>query len=222
MNLNSLKLAAVAALLAISNLANASLLLVEQYDDFWSTDVNQLITYAATHTADTSAYWGEIDFTDDPNGFAGNIAGSNPWPSASATGAVGTGHSLNQTFFARITGSFLTTAADNFFFRTYNDDGLFLYIDGELVINDATLHPEREFEGNKFLSAGIHNIELYFFENGGEASLEFSIADSSRQFAHFNDKNGPVSLATEVPEPTTLAVFALGLFGLAARKSRKV
>jgi len=221
MKLSSLKLVAVAALLALSNIASASLMLVEQYDDYWSADVNNLINYAANNNASTSAYWGEIDFTDDPSGFAGDIAGSNPWPSATAANATGTGHPINDTFFARITGSFLTAADDDFFFRTFNDDGLFLYIDGELVISDNTLHPEKRFDGTKFLTAGVHNVELYFFENGGEASLEFTIADSSKKFAHFNDVNGPVSLATEVPEPSTLAIFALGLFGLAARKKRK-
>ena len=218
MKLSGLKFVAVAALLSLSNLANAGLLLVEQYDDFWSTDVNALIDYAENNNADTSAYWGEIDFTDDPAGFVGDFSGSNPWPSAKAASAVGTGHSVNQTFFARITGQFLTAADDDFFFRTFNDDGLFLYIDGELVINDPNLHPERRFEGTKFLTEGVHNIELYFFENGGEASLEFSIADSSRNFSHFNDTNGPVTL---VPEPTTLAIFGLGLLGLISRKKRK-
>jgi hypothetical protein len=218
MKLSSLKFVAAAALLSLSNLANAGLLFVEQYDDFWSTDVNTLIDYAENNNAGTSAYWGEIDFTDDPVGFAGDIAGSNPWPSATAAGAIGTGHSVNQTFFARITGQFLTSADDDFFFRTFNDDGLFLYIDGELVINDPSLHPERRFEGTKFLTEGVHNIELYFFENGGEASLEFSIADSSRNFSHFNDANGPVTL---VPEPTTLAILGLGLLGLISRKKRK-
>ncbi|WP_170176736.1 PA14 domain-containing protein [Litorilituus sediminis] len=212
-----LKVVAATALIALSSFANASLLLVEQYDDFWSTDVNQLISYANNNNASSSAYWGEIDFTDDPRGFAGDIPGSNPWPSAANAGASGTGHALNQTFFARITGEFLTTVADNYFFRTFNDDGVFVYIDGELVINDPSLHAERRFEGSKSLAAGTHSIEVYFFENGGEASLELSVANSSRIFTHFNDVNSPVSLTAKIPEPTTLAIFSLGLLGLAAR-----
>lgn len=211
------KVVAATALIALSGIANASLLLVEQYDDFWSRDVNQLISYANNNGASSSAYWGEIDFTDDPRGFAGDIPGGNPWPSAESANAVGTDHYLNNTFFARITGEFLTTVADNYFFRTFNDDGVFVYIDGELVINDPTLHPEKRFEGSKALAAGVHNIEVYFFENGGEASLELSVANSSRNFTHFNDANSPVSLTAKIPEPTTLAIFGLGLLGLAAR-----
>jgi hypothetical protein len=58
MKLSSLKFVAAAALLSLSNLANAGLLFVEQYDDFWSTDVNTLIDYAENNNAGTSAYWG--------------------------------------------------------------------------------------------------------------------------------------------------------------------
>tara|TARA_B100000809_G_scaffold54752_1_gene50504 strand:- start:6412 stop:6564 length:153 start_codon:yes stop_codon:yes gene_type:complete len=49
---------AAAALLSLSNLANTGLLLVEQYNDFWSTDMNTLIDYAEKNNAGTSAYWG--------------------------------------------------------------------------------------------------------------------------------------------------------------------
>ncbi len=212
-----------ALLFSVSSLvstANAGLFLVEQYDDFWSTDVNQLKDYADNNIASSSALWGAIDFTDDPDGFAGDIAGSNPWPSAN--GAIGTGQAINQTFFAKITGDFFTSVADTYFFQTYNDDGVFVFIDGELVIDDSSLHPERRFEGSKSLDVGSHSVELYFFENSGEASLEFSIADSSRNFMHFNDPQGAVSLtATSVPEPSTLAIFALGMMGLSARRFKK-
>jgi len=205
----------------ISLQAQAGLLLVEQYDNYWSNNVNSLISYADNNQADSTGLFGEIDFTDDPNGFAGAISGSNPWPSANGQN-LGTNHSLNNTFFARITGDFYVDTADTFWFRTFNDDGVFVYIDGELVINDSTLHPEMVFEGSKALSQGNHSVELYFFENGGEASLEFTVADSSRQFAHFNDVNGPVSLNTvAVPEPSTIAIFALGLMGIGARRVLK-
>ena len=205
----------------ISLQAQAGLLLVEQYDNYWSNNVNSLISYADNNQADSTGLFGEIDFTDDPNGFAGAIPGSNPWPSANGQN-LGTNHSLNNTFFARITGDFYVDTADTFWFRTFNDDGVFVYIDGELVISDSTLHPEMVFEGSKVLSQGNHSVELYFFENGGEASLEFTVADSSRQFAHFNDVNGPVSLNTvSVPEPSTIAIFTLGLMGIGARRVLK-
>ena len=107
--------------------ANASFL-VEQYDDFWSTSLAALENYADVNDASTSAYWDIIDFTDDPSGFAGDIPGSNPWPSAAEAGITGTGATLNQTFFAKITGDFYIGENGEYTFRTYSDDGVFLYI----------------------------------------------------------------------------------------------
>ena len=214
------KIVVTGLFITMCNAANAGLLLVEQYDDYWSADVNLLINYANTNNASSSALWEVIDFTDDPAGFAGAIPGSSPWPSANGTN-LGNSHPLNNTFFARITGEFFTNTADTYFFQTFNDDGVFVFIDGELVINDPNEHPETRFEGSKLLGVGSHSVELYFFENGGEASLEFSVADSSRVFTHFNDPLGATTLVAAVPEPSTLAIFALGLMGLASRRFKK-
>lgn len=214
----NLLLGLISGLLLIGMVGSASAsLLVEQYDDFWSQDVNALKAYAAANIASSSAEWDVIDFTDDPNGFAGAIPGSNPWPSAAAANASGTSHSLNNTFFARITGDFFVGTADTYTFRTFNDDGVFLFVDDSLTINDPNLHPEREFTGSQYLSSGIHSIELYFFENGGEASLEFTLADSSGIYTHFDNPD----LQTPVPEPGTMILFSIGCLSLVGFARRR-
>ncbi len=194
-------------------------LLVEQFDDFWSQDVNDLKNYANTNTASTSAFWNIIDFTDDPAGFVGAIPGSNPWPSAASVGATGTSHPLNDTFFVKITGDFGVTTDDTYTFRTFNDDGVFLYIDGLLTINDPNQHPEQQFTGTQFLTTGNHSIELYFFENLGEASLEFSVADSSGQFTHLDASQFQT---IEVPEPIILTLISISLIGFSRKKCNKM
>ena len=191
-------------------------------------------TYAANNDADSSGLFGIIDFTDDPAGFAGEIPGHNRWPSAENANVDGKGDPLNQEFFAHITGDFYTSAADTFTFQTYNDDGVFLYIDGELIIDDPTFHQEIRFTGSKLLNAGNHSVELFFFERGGEASLEFTVASSDGIFRHFNDPQGSISLdpstgtgtgtgtgTVSVSEPSSIALLSLCLFGLARSRRKK-
>ncbi|WP_413284253.1 PA14 domain-containing protein [Vibrio sp. MA40-2] len=213
-----LKVVSIGLVSAIMSLSANAALIVEQYNDYWSTDLSALEYYAATYTADTITEWDYIDFTDDPAGFAGDIAGSNPWPSASQAGVTGGSASLNDQFFVRITGDFSVASDANYFFQTYSDDGIFLYIDGELIINDPNLHAEQRRSGQIDLTSGIHSMELYFFENAGEASLELSIASEySTAYTHFNDVNS-VATVVDVPEPASSLLFAIGLLGLASRR----
>lgn len=160
---------------------NPVLFQVEQYVGFSSNDFDLLREYALSHEADYTSYVSVLDFTDDPDGFSGEIPGSSPWPAAEANNIVGTG-GINDYFFARITAEFTVGVADNYTFRTFNDDGVLLVIDGRTVIRDTGIHPEMPFEGSIDLDPGSHSLELYFFENRGEASLELSVRNSSGEF----------------------------------------
>lgn len=134
---------------------------------------------AANYTVTTSV----IDFTDDPGGFSGEIPGSSPWPAAVATGASGTG-GINNHFFARVTATILITQTDTYTFRTFNDDGVYLRVNNQLIINDPTQHAELPFEGSITLTPGVYPLELYYFENGGEASLELTFKNSTGIYQH--------------------------------------
>jgi len=159
------------------------------------------VNYAANNAATRTVTTAVIDYTDDPAGFAGEIPGSMPWPVAQAAGVTGTGHPLNDNFFVRITGQVDVSTADTYTFRTFNDDGVFLMVNNTLIINDPGIHPEVAREGSIALAPGQYPIELYFFEYGGEASLEFTYRNSTGSYGlvdlnpllqdsgaiHFND-----------------------------------
>jgi VCBS repeat-containing protein len=134
-----------------------------------------------------------IDYTDDPAGFSGELPGSTPWPAEQHYGNGGTGQWYNNNFFAHITTEFSVGNADTYTFRTFNDDGVFLYIDGVRVIYDTGYHPERPYEGSIALSPGNHTLELFFFEGGGEASLELSVRDSSGVYGLLGGGGGGLS-----------------------------
>lgn len=204
--------------LAIGSLAQAATFSVEQYLGYVDTTptLAEMSNYAATTAADYTALVNVIDFTDDPNGFVGAIPGSNPWPAEAATGNSGTSASVNNNFMARITATFNVTTPDTFTFRTFNDDGVVLLVNGDAVITDLTFHPEQQFSGTKALGAGAHSIELFFFEAGGEASLEFSIADSSGNFSL--DGGGNVVAPVPLPASAAMLLGALGFLTFARRR----
>ncbi|HCD36748.1 MAG TPA: hypothetical protein DEQ23_06970, partial [Chlorobium sp.] len=164
---------------------------VEQYTGYQSNVLANLVTYASQHTANYTVTADVIDYTDDTAGFAGSIPGSYRWPAAVATNYSGTG-GINDKFFARISGAFYVNTGDDYTFRTYSDDGVFLIVDGNtssLVINDSGYHAEKVNEGTVHLNAGTHTLELYFFENGGEASLEFTVKSSTSAYGHIGSTN---------------------------------
>ena len=163
---------------------------VEQYVGVSSNNFAFLANHAANNTADYTVRTSVIDFTDDPAGFSGELPGSSPWPAEVATGQSGTGSAVNNNFFARITTDFSVTNGDTYTFRTFNDDGVQLKIDGVTVISDTGYHPEAPFEGSITLSPGNHSLELFFFEGGGEASLELSVRDSSGVFGLLGANGG--------------------------------
>ena len=181
--------------------------LVEQFTGFQSNDLNTLRNYAASNPANYTATTSVIDYTDDPGGFSGELPGSSPWPAAVAAGQSGTG-GVNDVFFARITSQFSVTTADTYTFRTFNDDGVFLLVDGVLVIADAGYHPESPFEGSIALSPGNHTIELFFFENGGEASLELSVRNSTGQYGLLGGSGGGLGGVTTLISDTGVINFA--------------
>ncbi|MEZ5527133.1 MAG: Ig-like domain-containing protein [Gammaproteobacteria bacterium] len=157
---------------------------VEQYTNYQGAiDLNSLRNYAATHTANYTAETAIIDYTDDPAGFAGEIPGSSPWPAAVATNGYGTG-GINNYFFAKLTSTLNITEADTYTFRTFNDDGVYVSVNNQLVINDPGIHAEQAFNGSLTLNPGLYPVEIYFFERGGEASLEFTYKNSSGSFQH--------------------------------------
>lgn len=163
----------------------------------------------ASRPADVSGIWNIIDFTDDPGGFAGEIPGSNPWPLATLLNQSGTGATANSNFAARISGSLTITVADTYRFRTYSDDGVRLTVGSTVVISDNGYHPEQVNNGSLFLNPGSYLLDLIFFEGGGEASLEFTMAQGSGSFGHVGAIPGIPTAAPSVPEASTLAAGAI-------------
>ena len=57
-------------------------------------------------------------------------------------------------------------------FQTTSDDGSRLLIDGFPIVNNDGLHSRETVSGDIPLKAGLHEIEVHFFERGGQESLK--------------------------------------------------
>lgn len=57
-----------------------------------------------------------------------------------------------------------------------SDDGVRVYINGELVLNGWWDHGVETFSTNRYLPAGHHEIRVEYYERGGAAVIKFALA----------------------------------------------
>jgi hypothetical protein len=79
----------------------------------------------------------------------------------------------SDTFSARWEGSFNFEAGD-YKFKTTSDDGIRVYVDGDLLIQDWTIHGAKVETKVKKLSAGRHTIKVEYFENKSTSVAKLS------------------------------------------------
>lgn len=83
-------------------------------------------------------------------------------------------------FAVRWTGYYVPPANDDYRFYTSADDGVRLYVNDELVIDDWRRHGETLNTYLKHLEAGKpYNLRLEYFENVGTATVRFGISSTS-------------------------------------------
>ncbi len=84
---------------------------------------------------------------------------------------------LGGDFYAyRFQGAVDVPAAGSWTFATTSDDGSRLFIDGALVVDNDGLHGPETVNGTVELSAGLHALEVTFFEKAGGDTLDVTWA----------------------------------------------
>ncbi len=122
----------------------------------------------------TAEYYDNSDFTGLK--FVRTDATVNfDWGSGSPDPAIGT-----DTFSVRWTGQVQPIYNETYTFYTVSDDGVRLWVNGQLVINNWTDHAPTENSGTIALSAGQkYSIKMEFYENGGGATAKLSWSSAS-------------------------------------------
>lgn len=185
--------------LAISGIANAGLII-----DFSDTGSDTLVTFSGTFdytglsvSGSENAYWSTIS-TGSGSGYDQIRVGS---------GNVTWGGNGGTTHFELFSGVFNQILSDlsggGFGFWNYIGGGQGNYYRPTSYVSGDALLSTGKFIGLNISDLGINNTGLWkTLSNQETVSITL---------------NG----ATEVPEPSTLAVFALGLLGLVTRKNKK-
>ena len=79
---------------------------------------------------------------------------------------------LNDRFKVEWSGQFSFTQGTHRFIAS-SDDGMQVYVDGNLIINSWYDRPETEERVERIMSAGIHTIVVKYYENKGNAAAKF-------------------------------------------------
>lgn len=78
-----------------------------------------------------------------------------------------------DTFSVRWTGQIIPQFSDTYTFTTTSDDGVRLWIDGQKIIENWTVHPPTDNRGAIALTAGkAYDLNLEFYEDQGGATIK--------------------------------------------------
>lgn len=116
-------------------------------------------------------------------------------------------------FSVRWSGQVTAPVSGLYTFYTTSDDGIRVWIDGQLIINKWDNHPAQEDSGAITLAGGVaHDVSVEYFEGPGlsVARLEWMVPGAAREvipaarFSHW-ETVAPTTLATLTPSaPATL------------------
>ncbi|MEC4982907.1 MAG: PA14 domain-containing protein [Oscillatoria sp. PMC 1068.18] len=78
-----------------------------------------------------------------------------------------------DTYSVRWTGKVQPLYSDYYTFSTFADDGVRLTVNNELLIDDWTVHPTQENNGEIWLKAGqLYDLDLEYYENEGRSDVQ--------------------------------------------------
>lgn len=86
-----------------------------------------------------------------------------------------------DTFSARWTGKVKPKHSETYTFYTTSDDGVRLWVDGQLVVNNWTDHAPTENSGQITLTAGqLYDVRMEYYERGGGALVKLGWSSPSQ------------------------------------------
>lgn len=95
-----------------------------------------------------------------------------------------------ERFSVTWTGSFVALTSREYTFTTASDDGSWVYVDGQLVVDNGGRHERHVVSARVRLDRGVHEIFIKYFQDGGDATFEcpsippWALWSHQAEFAH--------------------------------------
>ena len=177
----------------------------DYYPGYFGND----LTFFGRTTPGLSRVDPQLNFTSstttDPNGWGSII------PPATAAG----GNPIDPNFFSsRHRGSVFIATAGSYTFYLTSDDASFLWVDeaalaptlANVLINNGGLHGNVTVQATATLSAGLHNVLVYFGENDGGNVLTLEYSNTTTGLARQIVPNSALCAGPSALPPTASAV----------------
>jgi hypothetical protein len=109
------------------------------------------------------SYWNNMMLSGDPVVQGTDTYIDWDWGSGSPHAAV------NPDRFSARWRRYISVTPGTYRFTATSDDGIRLWVDGDLIIDRWTDHPATTYTTEKYLSAGHHLVKVEYYENRGRA-----------------------------------------------------
>ena len=100
------------------------------------------------------------------------------WAAGSPSSQIGI-----DTFSVRWTGEIESRYSETYTFNTRSDDGVRLYVDGQLIIDQWNNHAATNHTGSIFMESGVrYDIRLEYYEAAGDAEIRLRWSSANQSF----------------------------------------
>jgi uncharacterized protein YgiM (DUF1202 family) len=118
----------------------------------------------------TAQYFGNNSMTGSPTAILGESTPSHNWGSGSPVASIPADNWSGRW------NSSQTLDAGNYQLTVRADDGVRVFVDNVLYINEWHSATNQTYSANLSLGAGGHNIAIEYYEGSGDAFLDFTLA----------------------------------------------
>lgn len=118
---------------------------------------------------------------------------------------------LASPFSIEWLGKIYVPSSGSYVFGTLSDDGSYLYLDGQLVVDNGGHHGDVYREGTAHLEEGFHDVRLLYFQEGGGRKIELYWTPPSGDKAqvpleYLFPPDAELAVPSPLPTPTAVPV----------------